>query len=124
MYKELDRPLQEKETQGDPETVTFHLSRKSRQNFIIGLLVIFLVIAILLVITFAILYGVSSSSDSSSTSDTCQSEACFDLSVQILASMDDSVDPCEDFYNFSCGNWDIYQHIRPGLYYFVYIPYL
>ena len=122
-YSELEHPLQEKEPGDDPEKITFRFSSKTPQKFSIALLVFFLIVAILLAITFAILYGVSSSSkssessessESSLTQDVCQTKACFDLSVQILASLDDTSDPCEDFYNFTCGNWDIYQHIRPG----------
>ena len=114
-YNKLERPLQEKEPGDDPEIITFHTSSKTPRNCFIALLVTLLIVAILLVITLAILYGVNSSSESSSTTqDVCQTDACFDLSVQILASMDDTADPCEDFYNFTCGNWDIYQHIRPG----------
>ena len=133
-YDEL--PL-EAPAEGVPEDeedkfITLRSSRKTRQNFIIVLLVVFLVMAILLVIVFVVLYGVSknSSSESSSTSsptpppsDTiCQTDACFDLSVQILASMDDTANPCTNFYNYTCGNWDIYQHIRPGLYVLSSIP--
>lgn len=128
----LESPTDDKfpEKGGEDYPVTVHSSRKTpRRNFMIFFLLAFLVIAISLVITFAILYGVGRIESSSTTSspssptqppsDICQTEACFDLSVQILASMDDTVDPCEDFYNFTCRNWDIYQHIRPGLYCFL-----
>lgn len=33
----------------------------------------------------------------------CLSKACIDTSSKILAQIDESVDPCEDFYEFSCG---------------------
>jgi predicted metalloendopeptidase len=44
------------------------------------------------------------------------SEACLDLAVQIKGSMDETVDPCENFYNFTCGNWDVFNHIPQDLY--------
>lgn len=35
----------------------------------------------------------------------CQSEGCHQAAEQILNNMDRNVDPCEDFYQFSCGNF-------------------
>ena len=35
----------------------------------------------------------------------CNTEKCQQVKNYILNSMDESVDPCEDFYKFSCGNW-------------------
>ena len=43
---------------------------------------------------------------------TCVSPSCVRLAGQILASLDMTVDPCEDFYNFTCGNW-MKQHTIP-----------
>ena len=34
--------------------------------------------------------------------DDCESDECQDI-VEI---MNTDVDPCEDFYNYSCGNWN------------------
>ena len=35
----------------------------------------------------------------------CLSEACIDSSHRLLKNMDLEVDPCEDFYRYSCGNY-------------------
>jgi len=35
----------------------------------------------------------------------CDTEKCRQVKSYILNSLDESVDPCEDFYKFSCGNW-------------------
>ena len=92
---------------------------------LIAILTLLLLATTAVAATFVVFYlnHSSSSSDSSPTStpspapssNVCQTEACFDLAVQILGAMDESADPCEDFYNFTCGNWDIFNHIRPGI---------
>ena len=37
---------------------------------------------------------------------TCQTEACLKASDDTLALMNTSVDPCEDFYQYSCGGFN------------------
>ena len=36
----------------------------------------------------------------------CTTEECVKGSAYITNKMDPSVDPCVDFYSFSCGNWE------------------
>uniref|UniRef100_A0A1A9WAX5 Peptidase M13 N-terminal domain-containing protein n=1 Tax=Glossina brevipalpis TaxID=37001 RepID=A0A1A9WAX5_9MUSC len=35
----------------------------------------------------------------------CLSESCVEAAFHLLESMNTSVDPCEDFYQYACGNW-------------------
>ena len=85
---------------------------------IIGLLLLFVIVTAILAVVFIALYAAESDSDSSSSStgsNVCQTEACFDVAVQILGAMDEDVDPCEDFYNFTCGNWALFNGVPPGI---------
>ena len=52
---------------------------------------------------------------SGGTAELCTSLPCLQLSVRLLSSVNESVDPCDDFYNFSCGNWDEVVDIPPGM---------
>ncbi|OUM57488.1 hypothetical protein PIROE2DRAFT_17517 [Piromyces sp. E2] len=35
----------------------------------------------------------------------CNTKECIDVSNNIINNMDESVNPCEDFYQFTCGNY-------------------
>lgn len=85
------------------------------------LLVIFAIIAISATITtiaLGITLGVRSSAQTgpstSQDSNTCLTQGCIQLAAQMTAAMNESVDPCEDFYQFSCGNWGQNNFIPPG----------
>ena len=46
-----------------------------------------------------------SSCDRTKGGDLCLSESCVMAAGTILTSMDRTVDPCDDFYQFACGGW-------------------
>eukprot|EP00094_Tigriopus_californicus_P009374 TCALIF_09039-PA protein Name:"Similar to ECE1 Endothelin-converting enzyme 1 (Bos taurus)" AED:0.18 eAED:0.18 QI:17/0/0/0.68/0.73/0.75/16/0/656 len=37
--------------------------------------------------------------------ETCTTEACVVAAADIIKSLDETADPCEDFFQFSCGGW-------------------
>lgn len=39
----------------------------------------------------------------------CNSSACWDIARRLQRSMNESVDPCDDFYAFACQRWDAEQ---------------
>lgn len=40
-----------------------------------------------------------------SNQNLCLTEKCLSLSLKIYQSLNTSIDPCEDFYEYSCGGW-------------------
>ena len=42
----------------------------------------------------------------------CLTPGCIQLSAQIAAAINQSADPCQDFYQFSCGGW-VKDNITP-----------
>ena len=39
------------------------------------------------------------------TTEYCVTPACVTVASSIINAMDTSVDPCDDFYSYSCGGW-------------------
>lgn len=71
-------------------------------------------------ITMAVSQGSSQCSDCNKTNttddDVCTTPSCVKLAASILSNMNQSVDPCKDFYNFTCGGWDDDNIVPPGTY--------
>ncbi|KAI8078789.1 uncharacterized protein BX664DRAFT_362351 [Halteromyces radiatus] len=41
----------------------------------------------------------------SSSTDVCTTQGCIQSALNILADMDFNIDPCSDFYQYTCGGW-------------------
>lgn len=48
------------------------------------------------------------------TPTVCTTESCVQLAALVLSNMNQGIDPCEDFYNFSCGGWEATHTIPQG----------
>ena len=100
-----------------PFVETPGLRRSSkRQRIVFGLTVgLIAVLTVAIVVALSISLGVINQLyvQATSSSKVCLSQECIKLSAAIISAMDPSVDPCQDFYNFSCGNW-VQNNILPN----------
>lgn len=97
------------ETQYTDDNVSFKWGSSRRKLWIIiTVLAVVLAAAVITVIGLAAGLGVARSSESSESvsEEVCLTDECVQLSARILSSMDQSVDPCQDFYNFTCGRFE------------------
>lgn len=67
----------------------------------------FILLLALAVVIIAVLAGVIvwQYFKKSATDQVCYSPECVQASAYILGKMDRTVDPCQDFYRYTCGNW-------------------
>lgn len=68
---------------------------------------------IILVVLLGILYGTKAGKSVATGPLACTSAACLSSSSFIQASINDSVNPCEDFHAFACSGWASRRTIRP-----------
>ena len=93
--------------------------RRNGRGYVVGA-IIFVVITAIIIIALGVPLGLinekyrSSSSSASTSTMTCLTPECVKLAASVLAAIDQTVDPCTDFYKFSCGNWIQNTVIPPG----------
>ncbi|CAF0883727.1 unnamed protein product [Adineta ricciae] len=87
----------------------YHFSRRTRLERSL----IFLILILLSVLFIVILISLFHSKPQPKSDETvCLTPSCVQVSYILSSSMNQSVDPCEDFHQFACGNW-IRQNLIP-----------
>ncbi len=72
---------------------------------------------VLFLVVLFVLVGLAANGSFNARSDqdsVCTTPSCVELGATVLRNMNISVDPCEDFYNYSCGGWEARNTIPSG----------
>ena len=80
---------------------------------ILLVLLIGAVIALAVAIGFVVMLDRESSKSESDT-QICLTPSCVEAAAFILENIDTDIDPCEDFYNFTCGKWAMKNNVPAG----------
>ncbi|KAK7877496.1 hypothetical protein WMY93_031836 [Mugilogobius chulae] len=75
------------------------LGRRTRLEVLLGILLLLSVLALFICV---LLLGLGLGPERRSV---CLTQACVSVAAQIVEALDRTVDPCQDFYQFSCGGW-------------------
>ena len=83
-----------------------HVRGAKKQSSKLQCIVVTAVLIAIVVIALAVGLGVGLPLGlRSSDGAPCRTAECSQLAAVVMSGIDASVDPCQDFYNFSCGNW-------------------
>ncbi|XP_063718227.1 endothelin-converting enzyme homolog isoform X2 [Symsagittifera roscoffensis] len=102
-----DKPQQETRQGSDVTTESalgeFLRKRSALERMLMIMLALILFILAILIIAF--IASTSQPIPSQKEKELCLTETCVRVAGEILSKMNKSVDPCTDFYTYSCGKW-------------------
>ena len=78
---------------------------RSGPHYLLWIFIIVLIVAVVVALAIGLGVGLGVGLSSSDEEERCQTAECIQLAAVVMSGIDASVDPCQDFYNFSCGNW-------------------
>lgn len=71
-------------------------------------------IVVLLILTLALIIALAQRKSGPESRQVCETKECILAASSILKAMDQTVDPCTDFYKYACGGWERDTPIPPG----------
>uniref|UniRef100_A0A1A9ZPZ1 Peptidase M13 N-terminal domain-containing protein n=1 Tax=Glossina pallidipes TaxID=7398 RepID=A0A1A9ZPZ1_GLOPL len=80
--------------------------RKYYHKVLLVLLILLLALLLIIIIILSVFLN------KQSINSLCRSKECLRAAASLIYSMDEKTDPCEDFYQFTCGRWAD-EHPRP-----------
>eukprot|EP01084_Bolivina_argentea_P285047 488729_1 len=75
------------------------------KSLLISLFISIVLFIALLIFTIVYVAKNENKSTSDSSDNICFTEQCIEVSQELLSYMDESINPCNDFFHFSCGGW-------------------
>lgn len=81
--------------------IRYHYNGKS---IILGIVVAFLLVTC--IVLSSLLISRTSTLNSLSNNEPCRTDACLEAAAWMIRNVNKSVEPCEDFYQYACSNWD------------------
>ena len=72
--------------------------------FLLVCVIVTLAFFVIAAVALAVALGVLYKAEGGGGND-CLTVECANLLTNVVTGLDQTVDPCEDFYQFSCGNW-------------------
>lgn len=94
--------------------VAYSKERTPKRSNKTSIVLVAVMVVVIVAIAISVSLGVVLTRSSSSNPVTCNTDVCTSLAKRVLGSIDTSIDPCQDFYNFSCGGWIKTATLPPG----------
>jgi len=94
-----------------PDQVIKSLSERKVLVLVCAILSLFLIIILTLAILLGDCHLHGSNKDQSGAG--CRTADCLHAASWVMDNMDKTVNPCEDFYKYSCGGWEARNSIPP-----------
>ncbi|XP_022808541.1 endothelin-converting enzyme 1-like [Stylophora pistillata] len=107
----------------DPDDVVFReLPYRQKAKRIITALAALSVLLIIICAIFIVLFAMEKTKSQEkgelwtekSVQKTCASKKCLFAAVDMLKQLNQTVDPCYDFYEYACGGWESENALEPG----------